>query len=184
MHWESEKFSRKGFLNRVSLASLFFVSWACASDKKEKYLFFSDYELKILEAWAIAVLPSQKNLPDFHQAEVIRRLDEEFYFVSEEIQEEFHMAILGLDYLPFFYGFFSRFHKLSADDRISFLEKTKDTDSDTVRAIIGNLKLVTFLAYYGHETTWKQIGYDGPFGSPPEKWSESRIHYKKSVNVS
>ncbi|WP_411824161.1 hypothetical protein [Leptospira sp. 'Mane'] len=184
MHWESKKFSRKGFLNRIGFAGLFVVSWACSGAQKAIYLFFSDYELKILEAWCLAVLPDEKNMPDHNKAEVIRRLDEEFYFVSEEIREEFHMAIIGLDYLPFFYGSFSRFHKLTLENRISFLEKTKDTESDLVRAIIGNLKLVTFLAYYGHESTWKQIGYDGPFGNPPEKWSESRIHYKKSVNVS
>ncbi len=177
--------SRKGFLSGLGFSAMGLWLWACGNKVKEKYLYFSDSELEIMQVWSDSVLPVQeKGMPSADEAEVVRRLDEEFYFVSEEIQEEFHLAITALQYSPFFYGYFSRFSKMHRDDRIRFLKQTESTDSDTMRAVVGNLKLVTFLAYYGHKSTWQEIGFDGPFANPSEKWSESRIYYKKTISGS
>jgi hypothetical protein len=172
--------SRKTFIKLIGFSLIGFYVSVCKKLNKQIYLYFSEDEVAIMEKWSEAILPdNQTGMPSYVDASVVRRLDEEFSFVSNEIQEEFHSAILALNFLPFFYGFTSRFHKLDLESRRKFLFETSESNSDIVRAIIGNLKLVTFLVYYGHKSTWKQIGYDGPFGNPPEKWSESRIYYKQ-----
>lgn len=163
--------SRKSFL-----AFLLF----CAGIKsKLKYFYFSDSEIRTLTRFSEVVLPiHESGMPNLEEANVMRRLDEELYFVSEEIQEDFHSAVMVLEYLPFLYGRFRCFSNMEPEDRISFLETVSDTDSDVVRAVIGNLKLLVCLVYYGHKSTWDSISYPGPFANPPEKWSEARLHYQ------
>ncbi|MCT8334093.1 hypothetical protein NUH30_10455 [Leptospira sp. 85282-16] len=167
--------SRKSFL-----ALLVF----CAGIKsKIRFFYFSDSERGTVTAFSEVVLPvSEPGMPSLDEANVMRRLDEELYFVSEEIQEDFHSAVMVLEYLPLFYGYFSFFSSLSKEKREELLSLLAETDSDIVRAVVGNLKLLVCLVYYGHKSTWPQISYPGPFGNPPEKWSESRIHYQNLVN--
>lgn len=162
--------SRKAFL-----ALLLF----CAEIKfKIRYFYFSDSEIKTITAFSEVVLPiNEQGMPSLEEANVMRRLDEELYFVSEEIQEDFHSAVMVLEYLPFFYGHFRFFSNLSREKREELLSLLAETDSDIVRAVVGNLKLLVCLVYYGHKLTWAPISYPGPFANPPEKWSESRIHY-------
>lgn len=163
--------SRKAFLG------LFLF---CAGIKsKIKYFYFSDSEIKTLISFSEVILPiKEPGMPSLEEASVMRRLDEELYFVSDEIQEDFHSAVMVLEYLPFFYGTFRSFSRLEFEDRIRLLELWAETDSDTVRAVIGNLKLLVCLVYYGHKSTWDPISYPGPFANPPEKWSEARLHYQ------
>ncbi|TGL86516.1 hypothetical protein EHQ68_14485 [Leptospira congkakensis] len=167
-------FSRKSFL-----ALLLF----CAGIKsKIRYFYFSDSETKTVTAFSEVVLPiSEPGMPNLEEADVMRRLDEELYFVSEEIQEDFHSAVMVLEYLPIFYGHFSFFSNLSREKREELLFLWAETDSDIVRAVVGNLKLLVCLVYYGHKLTWAPIAYPGPFANPPEKWSEARIHYQNLV---
>ncbi|TGM23598.1 hypothetical protein EHQ82_05305 [Leptospira selangorensis] len=166
--------SRKAFLSLL----LF-----CAGIKsKIKYFYFSDSEIKTITSFAEVVLPvSEPGMPTLKEASVMRRLDEELYFVSDEIQEDFHSAVMVLEYLPFFYGRFQGFSNLEEKERIRLLELWAETDSDTVRAVVGNLKLLVCLVYYGHKSTWNSISYPGPFANPPEKWSEARLHYQNSL---
>ena len=163
--------SRKSFL-----ALLLF----CAGIKsKIKYFYFSDSEIKTMTSFAEVVLPiNEPDMPNLEEANVMRRLDEELYFVSDEIQEDFHSAVMVLTYLPFLYGKFRLFSQLEKEERIRLLQIWSDTDSDIVRAVVGNLKLLVCLVYYGHKSTWDSISYPGPFASPPEKWSEARLHYQ------
>ncbi|MCW7488479.1 hypothetical protein [Leptospira meyeri] len=167
--------SRKSFL-----ALLLF----CAGIKsKIRYFYFSDSETKTVAAFSEVVLPIiEPGMPNLEETNVMRRLDEELYFVSEEIQEDFHSAVMVLEYLPIFYGHFSFFSNLSREKREELLSLWAETDSDIVRAVVGNLKLLVCLVYYGHKSTWEQISYPGPFANPPEKWSEARIHYQNLVN--
>ncbi|PKA13580.1 hypothetical protein CH372_02895 [Leptospira meyeri] len=167
--------SRKSFL-----ALLLF----CAGIKsKIRYFYFSDSETKTVAAFSEVVLPIiEPGMPNLEETNVMRRLDEELYFVSEEIQEDFHSAVMVLEYLPIFYGHFSFFSNLWREKREELLSLWAETDSDIVRAVVGNLKLLVCLVYYGHKSTWEQISYPGPFANPPEKWSEARIHYQNLVN--
>ncbi|MCW7507426.1 hypothetical protein ND816_06250 [Leptospira levettii] len=152
----------------------------CAGIKsKIKTFYFSESETKTVTSFAEVVLPiGETGMPNLEEASVMRRLDEELYFVSDEIQEDFHSAVLVLEYLPFFYGRFRCFSNLEPEERIRLLEIWAETDSDTVRAVVGNLKLLVCLVYYGHKSTWELISYPGPFSNPPEKWSEARLHYQ------
>ncbi|XDD54311.1 hypothetical protein AB3N62_00425 [Leptospira sp. WS4.C2] len=167
-------FSRKSFL-----ALLLF----CAGIKsKIRYFYFSDSETKTVTAFAEVVLPiTEPGMPSLEEANVMRRLDEELYFVSEEIQEDFHSAVMVMEYLPLLYGQFAFFSNLSLEKREELLLELAETDSDILRAVVGNLKLLVCLVYYGHKSTWNSISYPGPFANPPEKWSEARIHYQNLV---
>lgn len=163
--------SRKSFLT--------FLLFCAGIKSKLKYFYFSDSEIRILTSFSEVVLPiHEPGMPNLEEANVMRRLDEELYFVSEEIQEDFHSAVMVLEYLPFLYGRFRFFSNMEQEDRISFLETVSETDSDVVRAVIGNLKLLVCLVYYGHKSTWDSISYPSPFANPPEKWSEARLHYQ------
>ncbi|EMJ90663.1 hypothetical protein [Leptospira alstonii] len=149
-----------------------------------KTLFFSASEIEFLSAYSQTLLPQEPGFPDLEKAEVIRRLDEEFFFVDPSISDDFKSLILILEYLPLVTGYWSRFSKLDEKDRKNFLHSLESTESDTIRAALANLKLPIFLVYYGHESSFKAISYDGPFGNPPEKLSESRIYYKKILGES
>lgn len=167
-------FSRKSFL-----ALLLF----CAGIKsKIRYFYFSESETKTVAAFSEVVLPiTEPGMPNLEEANVMRRLDEELYFVSEEIQEDFHSAVMVLEYIPLLYGHFSFFSNLTLVKRENLLSTLAETDSDILRAVVGNLKLLVCLVYYGHKSTWNSISYPGPFANPPEKWSEARIHYQNLV---
>ncbi|TGK08503.1 hypothetical protein EHO58_07875 [Leptospira selangorensis] len=155
-----------------------------SSRQLPKALFFSESELEILAALSEAILPEAANAPTYKEAKVLERLDEEFYFVDPFLSDDFKTLIMVLEYLPFFHWKFSRFSKLSLESRREFLSELNHSDSDTVRAVWANLRMPIFLMYYGHESTFKTISYDGPFLNPPEKLSESRIYYRKLVGGS
>ena len=117
-------------------------------------------------------------------AKVIPRLDEEFYFVSSYIKDDFRLALSVIEYLPIVYGKFSRFSKLNVPDRTNFLDARKDTSSETIRAVIHNLRMAVMLTYYGHESTWQSIQYDGPFARIPQQKSLQRRHYQNLTKTS
>ncbi|MBM9576625.1 hypothetical protein JWG45_05595 [Leptospira sp. 201903070] len=185
----SEKISRRklfgfglGGLLSVGIGALLCRrSYSVAAPKT---LFFSESEAQFLQAYSQTLLPPENGFPDIQKAEVVRRLDEEFFFVDSAITDDFKSLILILEFLPLVSGYWSRFSRLSEEDRAEFLRSKETTNSDTVRAALANLKMPVFLMYYGHESAFKAISYDGPFANPPEKLSESRIYYKKMLGES
>lgn len=184
------RFSRKNFL-RLGLAgsgALLLGGSVCILNRTDrklpKSLFFSDNELETLAALAEAILPEGPGIPDYKEAKVLERLDEEFYFVDPTLSEDFSTLLLVMEYLPIFYWKFSRFSRLSLESRRSFLTSLNNSDSDLIRAVWANLRMPIFLVYYGHSSTFKAISYDGPFANPPEKLSESRIYYRKLIGGS
>lgn len=186
----AQRFSRKTFL-RLGFAgsgALVLGGSVCilnrSSRQLPKVLFFSESELETLAALSEAILPEAVGAPTYKEAKVLERLDEEFYFVDPFLSNDFKTLIMVLEYLPFFHWKFSRFSKLSLESRRQFLSELNHSDSDTVRAVWANLRMPIFLMYYGHESTFKAISYDGPFLNPPEKLSESRIYYRKLVGGS
>ncbi|PJZ54436.1 hypothetical protein [Leptospira adleri] len=185
----SEKISRRklfGF-GLGGLLSIVIGTLLCRrsySGSVPKTLFFSESEAEFLQAYAQTLLPSEKGFPDIEKAEVVRRLDEEFFFVDPGITDDFKSLILILEYLPLVSGYWSRFSRLDEKDRNEFLSSQETTDSDLIRAALANLKMPIFLMYYGHESSFKAISYDGPFSDPPEKLSESRIYYRKILGES
>ncbi|MBW0432983.1 hypothetical protein [Leptospira yasudae] len=180
----TEKISRRklfgfglGGLLSIGIGSIFLSR--SKNESLPKTLFFSSAEAEFILAYAQTLLPNEPGFPDLEKTEVIRRLDEEFFFVDPTISDDFKSLILILEYLPLVSGYWSRFSRMNEEDRKNFLHSQERTDSDIVRAALVNLKLPIFLVYYGHESSFKAISYDGPFGNPPERLSESRIYYKK-----
>ncbi|EMJ81913.1 hypothetical protein LEP1GSC016_3817 [Leptospira borgpetersenii serovar Hardjo-bovis str. Sponselee] len=104
--------------------------------------------------------------------------------MDPNISDDFRSLIFILEYLPLIKGYRSRFSRLSEENRKNFLLSQETTESDTIRAALANLKLPVYLVYYGHESSFEAISYDGPFGNPPERLSESRIYYKKILGES
>ncbi|TGK07299.1 hypothetical protein EHO59_04105 [Leptospira semungkisensis] len=184
------RFSRKTFL-RLGIAgsgALVLGSSICILNRSgrvlPKSLFFSESELETLAALSEAILPEGPNIPTYKDAKVLERLDEEFFFVDPFLSDDFKTLVLVMEYLPLFHWKFSRFSKMSLESRRKFLSELNDSDSDLIRAVWSNLRMPIFLMYYGHESTFKMISYDGPFGNPPEKLSESRIYYNKLIGGS
>lgn len=136
----------------------------------------------IAHTLAEACVPNRPGFPDIEQAEVVKRLDEELFFVSDNISSDLKAAFYLLEMFPLAYGHLSRFSRLTVQERKQVLTAASDTQDDTLRAVIANLSAMMRWYYYGHPSTWKAIGYDGPFMNLPEKHSEQRIHYAQLVS--
>ncbi|MBM9499465.1 hypothetical protein JWG44_04280 [Leptospira sp. 201903071] len=179
----STKLSRKKFI-LTSILSVFLlgtVGFVLRSTRKLTRLFFSRSTEETLSSFAKAVLPEDEGFPDIEESEVISRLDEELFFVDSSISGDFDTAMWILEFLPIRFGYWSRFSKLKKEEAREFLNGALQSESELVRNIVSSVRMVVMLVYYGHKSTWKEIGYDGPFGNFPEKLSESRIYYKTQV---
>lgn len=144
-----------------------------------KLLLFDGHLTDILHAFCEVAMPEPKNgFPTHQEAEVVKRMDEEFYFANEHIQSDFKAVLYLLEAMPIANGYFSRFSRLSPEKRLAFLNKMQNTENDLYRVAIANIRVTTRMMYYGHPSTWKAIAYDGPFGGLPEVESEQRKYYK------
>ena len=134
---------------------------------------------RVLEGQFKVTLPQGAGMPDANTAEVVRRLDEELTFVADAISSDFIAAIYLIEFSPAAYGYFGRMSRLEPANRVEFLKRAGGEGSDLVRAAVSNIRMLILLCYYGHASTWKKIGYDGPFAGLPEKLSEQRKHYRQ-----
>ena len=194
MHLESgsrRKFLKFGLLAGGAVAvTLTSFSHLLSSDNNlkkydnHKLLILSADEANIFDSFAQTVIPTDNNFPSVEEAEVIVRLDEELYFISDNIASDIKSAINALEWLPVLYGNFSRFTQMDINQRLDFLNSTKNTKIDLVRTIVNSCRMICFNLYYGHESTWNVIGYDGPFSKIPEIQSKQREYYKKITKKS
>ncbi|TGK38611.1 hypothetical protein EHQ12_04365 [Leptospira gomenensis] len=179
----SIQLSRKKFIGG-SLIGLFLfttTAWVLKSFQKTVGLFFGPREEDVLRSFAKAILPDSEGFPDVRTAQVIERLDEEFFFLEESISGDFALALSLLEYLPVRFGYWNRFSRLTPEETRTFLKTALEDESEFVRLVVSSVRMAIFLVYYGHKSTWKTIGYDGPFGNFPETLSESRIYYKNLI---
>lgn len=144
-------------------------------------LVLDEGQARTMNSFAEAIVPRGEGFPSVVDAEVVQRLDEELFFISSDIAGDVKMVLDVLEWLPMAYGYFSRFSRLSLEKRLKFLNGTKDTASDTVRAVINNGHMICFNLYYGHESTWAAIGYDGPFSGIPEQLGAQRRYYAELI---
>ncbi|MBI3396535.1 MAG: hypothetical protein HY042_11910 [Spirochaetia bacterium] len=178
-------FSRRSFLK----ASLLFGGAALATAGATRFLprhhhgkllSLNGYLADILYALAEVTLPGN-GMPTAEEAGVIQRTDEEITFVSEQIRSDLKAALYFVEVSPLTGGYFGRFSRLTPSERLAFLRAGETGSSDLLRSAISNLRMVILLVYYGHKSTWKKIGYDGPFAGFPEKLSEQRVLYAKET---
>jgi len=180
-----QTFSRRSFLKYGLIAggaalALTGVSRFFPRKRYGKLLTLNAYQADILDAFAQSTLPGS-HMPGAEEAQVIRRVDEELTFVSDQIRSDFLAALYLVEFSPIGSGHLSRLSRLDEATRVHFLRAAADTSSDLLRAAVSNIRMVILLVYYGHESTWKKIGYDGPYGHFPEKLSEQRYYYAKNT---
>lgn len=137
----------------------------------------------IVEAFAAATLATGDGFPTVREAGVARRIDEELHFADPAVCDEFLLAIDAADWLPLVFGHFSRLHRLPAAEARAFLDGLAATPLDTVRAILGGLRMVTGLVYYAHPATRAATGYDGPHAGLPPRDDEQRAAYRAAVEA-
>ncbi|AYY57215.1 hypothetical protein KTE64_28945 [Burkholderia multivorans] len=146
-----------------------------------KLLVFDGHLADVVHALAEASVPDAPGFPSVEQAEVVTRMDEEMFFVNDKISSDVKAGLYLLDMLPLAHGHLSRLSRMSVSERRAFLSRASHTHDDTVRVVISNLSGMMRWYYYGHPSTWKAIGYDGPFMNLPEKRSEQRVLYAQLV---
>lgn len=178
--------SRKKFLQSSLWIGLSLSVTRCIPTKRieGKFLILSDTNLETIEVFAKAILPTDPNMPSPSKAEIFQRLDEELYFIDPTITSDFRDALLLIEYYPIYYYGVWRwkvFSKLTTPDASQLINDSLQASNELVRAAFANVRMVLFLMYYGHESSWKEISYDGPFGGFPQKLSEQRRYYKEEV---
>lgn len=147
-------------------------------------LVFNRARAATLGAFADTILPAGDRFPSAGEARVVHRLDEELYFVSPPIRSDFKTVLDVFDLLPLAYGYFSTFTGLDRGDRLRFLAETQKTRSDTVRIVVASLRMAVMMMYYGHESSWSAIGYDGPYEKSLEPVaSAQRDHYARKIRA-
>lgn len=147
--------------------------------KQSKLLVLDNKEASIIMSIAEAILPSKSTLPSAEQALVVERIDEELFFVSQSIQDDFKLALNVVNTMPVLYGYFSFFTNLSKEDRLVCFQKLQNTRFDSIRAASNAARMLINLVYFSHPSTWNSIGYDGAFAKIPELMSEQRTYYKQ-----
>lgn len=142
---------------------------------------FDAPQAALVHDFAEATLPYGEGLATVRDAQVVERLDEELTFVDTKIAHDFIRIIKAIEFLPKFLGWTSYFSELSREERLAFLNSTLDTETEDIRAALSAMRMAVCMMYYGHESTWEQIGYDGPFSPIPPKPGVQREHYAKLI---
>ena len=146
-----------------------------------RLLVFNNDHAQTYLAMSQAVLPTSRVADRALHLQVLSRSDEELYFVDSKIREDFCMALDVLEYLPVLFGHFSRFSNLQLTERHAFLSSMQNTSSDTFRAVLHNSRLLPLYIYYGLESSWDAIGYDGAFSGIKPLVSKQRQYYADKV---
>lgn len=185
---EERTFSRRSFLKYAllgggSLLAVGAISRFWPRKSFGKLVTLNAYLADVLDSFAEVTLPQGAGMPDANTALVVRRLDEELTFVADAISSDFIAAIYLIEFYPAAYGYFGRMSRLDPAKRVEFLKRAGGEGSDLVRAAVSNIRMLILLCYYGHASTWKKIGYDGPFAGLPEKLSEQRKHYRQLSGI-
>lgn len=147
----------------------------------EYYLALSRWNIDTLKVYAESILPKGDDWPSAETAEVYRRMDEELFFCSKSISSDLSDALLLIEWYPFFAGSFSRFSRLSTATATQIVSTGLTSENELVRAAFSNVRMLIFMMYYGHSSTFSKIGYDGPFLNWPEKLSEQRLYYAEEI---
>ncbi|WP_296660137.1 hypothetical protein [Paraburkholderia sp.] len=178
------KMTLLGIGGAVALASGGFGYLTMTNRYRERYgklLSLDGHLADIVHTLAEVSVPDRPGFPSVEQAEIVTRMDEEMYFVSDGISSDLRAAFYLLEMLPLARGYMSRFSRLSMAERRKFLVEASDTTDDAQRVVIFSLPAMIRWYYYGHPSSWKAIGYDGPFMNLPEKRSEQRVYYAALV---
>ena len=144
-------------------------------------IIFNPDQAALIHAFAEATLPHGEGFATALEARVVNRLDEELTFVSPGISGDFIKIVEAVEFMPKFMGEKSYFSELSREQRVAFLNSTLETDVEDIRAALSALRMSVCMVYYGHESTWAQINYDGPFTPLTPKPGVQREYYAQVI---
>ena len=142
-------------------------------------LVLSDAHAATLPALAEVVLPNEPGTPSIAGTGLIRRFDEEFYFVEESVRQDMLMALAVLEWQPLAAGHLHRFSRLDAAARSAVVERLLNSRFEVLRAIATSLRVAVLFFYYAHPATWPVTGFDGPFSHLAPQLSEQRLRYRQ-----
>jgi len=138
-------------------------------------LVLTDSQAVTLASFAGAVLQGSP-LPD-PVTPVLRRLDEELYFVDEAVRSDVGAALAFLDWYPVLRFKFHRFADLGPERRSSLIEEMITSRFETPRAVANSLRVAVLFFHYAHPSSWSVTGYDGPYSHFAPQMSEQRLRY-------
>lgn len=154
------------------------------SDGK-RLLVLTPSEAQLIEHLGDAVLPCGTvsstgfTWPTMQEAHVVRRLDEELYFIAEQIRSDFKLALKVVNVLPLLYGDTAFFSSLPRTGQQACLRASENTRIDAIRAAVNACRMGVTLQYFGNTASWPSMAYDGTFSKLPQQLSSQRLHYKK-----
>lgn len=134
-------------------------------------------EFAVVKALVRALLPAEDGFPSGESLGVAQRIDEEVWAAAPEVRRDLKAGLQLLEHATAMKGFQSRFTRLEPAAQRAYLEKLLAGSNNTLCLVALALKEMAHLFYYGHESVWKHIGYDGPLvktAVPPD----STVAYK------
>lgn len=119
-------------------------------------------EFAVVKALVRALLPAADGFPSGESLGVAQRIDEEVWAAAPETRRDLKAGLQLLEHATALQGFSSRFTRLDEAAQRAYLEKLLAGSNNTLCLVALAFKEMAHLFYYGHESVWKQIGYDGP----------------------
>jgi len=137
-------------------------------------------QAEILYAASEVVLPESINSKDVLK-NVVKRLDEELFFVDKQIQSDFRLALDSLQFLPLVFGKLSSFTYLSKPEQLMVYKGAMGSSSDLIRVVANNIRALLFVVFYGLDVNWEEIAYDGSFSGLAPIESVQRKYYEEAT---
>jgi len=109
-------------------------------------------------------------MPRFQDTAGLRIIDHSMRYLSEEVTQQLHWALLLFEYAPpLFAGRLSTFTGLEPEAQDAYIAGWADSRFDLRRIAFQALKNLSYLGYYADDSTWKGIHYGGPWVPRPRK---------------
>lgn len=134
-------------------------------------------EFAVVKSLVRALLPAEDGFPSGESLGIAQRIDEEVWAAAPELRRDLKAGLQLLEHATALQGFSSRFTRLETAAQRAYLEKLLAGSNNTLGLVAVAFKQMAHLFYYGHESVWKHIGYDGPLiktAVPPD----STVAYK------
>ncbi len=170
--WVDRAANRRDFLKRtltgaVSLGAAGLLS-RCTGGQTgpaPALTFFNPQELRTMTALSQAVLPGRGT--DAAVQTVPAGIDREVRHWSARNQSQLR-SLLALmeDGTRYFFFSWQPFSKLPLEARRRYLLEWQNSTIDLRREAYQALRMMAFFYYYAQDSTWRGIGYDGPWLKP------------------
>lgn len=137
-------------------------------------------QAEILDAACRVILPQNK-LGEQVYKDVVKRLDEELFFVEKKIQTDFKLALDSLQFMPLLFSELAFFTHLPESKQQKIFKDAMGSSTDLIRVVANNIRALLFIVFYGLEVSWPAISYDGSYSDLPALNGEQRIFYAETT---